>query len=105
MGGRVVMKHLSRGLKRCTVACYRHKKEVPSPNGSNWRTEQKFFIEFFLRPPITSLKQAGLGRRVGNPEVLVSELGGDAAAGGAFEKADLEEIGFVDVFDGVNFLA
>ena len=34
-------------------------------------------------------------------EVLVGEAGGDAAAGGAVEEADLDEEGFVDLFEGV----
>ena len=34
-------------------------------------------------------------------EVLVGEAGGDAAAGGAIEEADLDEEGFVDLFEGV----
>ena len=37
-------------------------------------------------------------------EVLVGEAGGDAAAGGAVEEADLDEEGFVDLFEGVLLL-
>jgi hypothetical protein len=33
--------------------------------------------------------------------VFVGEAGGDAAAGGAVEEADLDEEGFVDLFEGV----
>src|SRR5262245_12446835 len=37
--------------------------------------------------------------------MFVRELSRDAAAGRALEKTDLEEIRFVNIFDGVNFLA
>ena len=37
-------------------------------------------------------------------EVFVGEAGGDAAAGGAVEEADLDEEGFVDLFEGVLLL-
>ena len=37
----------------------------------------------------------------GDAEVLVGEAGGDAAAWGAVEEADLDEEGFVDLFEGV----
>ena len=33
--------------------------------------------------------------------MFVGEAGGDAAAGGAVEEADLDEEGFVDLFEGV----
>jgi hypothetical protein len=35
--------------------------------------------------------------------VFVGEAGGDAAAGGAVEEADLDEERFVDFFEGVFF--
>jgi len=49
------------------------------------------------------LKQAALAARYGEVEVFVGEAGGDAAAGGAVEEADLDEEGFVDFFEGVFF--
>src|SRR6266566_9657234 len=50
-------------------------------------------------------EQAGLGRTVRNSEVLVGELGCHAAAGRALQKADLEQVGFVDILDRIDFFA
>lgn len=51
-------------------------------------------------------EQALLGGVVGvDAEVVVGEAGDGAAAGGAIQKADLNEIGFVDVLYGVLLFA
>jgi hypothetical protein len=42
---------------------------------------------------------------VGQAEVLVSQRGGQAAAGRAFQKAELHEIRLVDIRDGIRLLA
>ena len=52
-------------------------------DGLEWSSEEAVFAGHF------------------DAEVFVGEAGGDAAAGGAVEEADLDEEGFVDLFEGV----
>ncbi len=50
------------------------------------------------------LKQRGLRGFffiVGYAEVLVGKLGGEAAAGGPLQKAQLQQVRLVDVHDGI----
>src|ERR1019366_1292857 len=55
------------------------------------------------------LKQVGLvgdaAETPGDFEILVGALGGDAAARGAVEEAELDEIGFVHLFNGLGLFA
>src|SRR2546428_13117220 len=50
-------------------------------------------------------EQASLRWTVWNAEMFIGQPGSQAAAGRALEKADLKEVGFVDIFDGVDFFA
>src|SRR6266850_516862 len=52
-----------------------------------------------------SSEKPGLRRTVRNPQMLVCEPGCDAAPGSALKEADLKQIGFVNVFDGIDFFA
>src|SRR5580658_5755006 len=51
---------------------------------------------------VTELEQRGLPASGGDAEMIVGELGGDAAAGSAVQETDLHEERFVDFFDGVG---
>lgn len=51
---------------------------------------------------LRGLEQTGLPSWRGDAEMIIGKLGGHPSAGRAIEEADLDEEGFVDVFDGIG---